>query len=70
MCDADTVQYLSDLIQEKEYLDKLEGHTIIKSLLDQGRYNNKIKGIRFSYHLITSNDNIRDHSGSVRWETE
>ena len=37
MCDADTVQYLSDLIQEKEYLDKLEGYTIIKSLLEQGR---------------------------------
>lgn len=36
MCEADTVQYLRDLIQEKDYLEKIEGHTVIKTLLDQG----------------------------------
>lgn len=35
MCEADTVQYLRDLCQEKEYLDTLDGHTVIKTLLDQ-----------------------------------
>ena len=36
MCEADTVQYLRDLIQEKDYLEKIEGHAVIKTLLDQG----------------------------------
>ena len=36
MCEADTVQYLRDLCQEKEYLDTLDGHTVIKTLLEQG----------------------------------
>ena len=36
MCEADTVQYLRDLIQEKDYLEKIEGHSVIKTLLDQG----------------------------------
>jgi len=35
MCESDTVQYLRDLIQEKEFLNKIEGHNIIKSLLEQ-----------------------------------
>ena len=38
MCEADTVQYLRDLIQEKDYLDKIEGHTIVKTLIDQGEF--------------------------------
>ena len=36
MCEPDSVQYLRDLIQEKEYLDTVEGHNIIKSLINQG----------------------------------
>ena len=36
MCEAESVEYLRDLIQEKDNLDLLEGHHIIKSLLNQG----------------------------------
>ena len=36
MCEAESVEYLRDLIQEKDNLDSLEGHHIIKSLLNQG----------------------------------
>ena len=46
MCEADTVQYLRDLIQEKDYLEKIEGHSVIKTLLDQGE--------------LTVNDLVRD----------
>ena len=46
MCEADTVQYLRDLIQEKDYLEKIEGHSVIKTLLDQGE--------------LTVNDLMRD----------
>ena len=38
MCESETVQYLRDLIQEKEFLDKIEGHSIIKNLLEQGKF--------------------------------
>ena len=37
MCEADSVEYLRDLVQEKDNLDKLDGHHIIKSLLNQGK---------------------------------
>ena len=36
MCEPESVEYLRDLIQEKDHLDALEGHHIIKSLLNQG----------------------------------
>lgn len=35
MCEPDSVQYLRDLIQEKDFLNNIEGHTILKTLLDQ-----------------------------------
>ena len=36
MCEPESVEYLRDLFQEKENIEKLEGHHIIKSLLNQG----------------------------------
>ena len=42
MCEADTVQYLRDLIQEKDYLEKIEGHAVIKTLLDRGELSNDL----------------------------
>lgn len=38
MCEPDSVQYLRDLIQEKDFLNNIEGHTILKTLLDQGNH--------------------------------
>ena len=37
MCEPESVEYLRDLFREKENIEKLEGHHIIKSLLNQGK---------------------------------
>ena len=52
MCESDTVQYLRDLIQEKEFLKKIEGHNIIKSLLEQGKN---------SHVFVMNGDELNQH---------
>ena len=36
MFEEDSVEYLRDLINEKDYLDKEEEHNVLKKLLTQG----------------------------------
>ena len=37
MCDEDSVEYLRDLIKEKDNLDKDEEHNVLMKLLTQGK---------------------------------
>ena len=37
MCEEDSVEYLRDLIKEKDNLDKEEEHSVLKKLLTQGK---------------------------------
>ena len=37
MCEEDSVQYLRDLIKEKDKLDKEEEQNVLKKLLIQGK---------------------------------
>ena len=37
MCEEDSVEYLRDLINEKDNLDKEEENNVLKKLLTQGR---------------------------------
>ena len=37
MCEEDSVQYLRDLIKEKDNLDKKEEHHLLKKLLIKGK---------------------------------
>ena len=36
MCDSSSVEYLRDLVAEKDFLDTQEDHKLLKYLLDQG----------------------------------
>ena len=36
MCEEDSVEYLRDIINEKDNLDKKEEHSVLKKLLSQG----------------------------------
>ena len=42
MCEEDSVEYLRDLIKEKDNLEKEEDHNVLKKLLAQGEYIDKI----------------------------
>lgn len=57
MCEPESVEYLRDLIREKENIEKLDGHHILKSLLNQGKiiFNKKKHIIK---HFVRTPSNI------------
>ena len=62
MCEEDSVNYLRDLIREKDILDKEEEHSVLQKMLTQGKkehIQHVQLNIRFqNFHIIYHNDHI------------